>query len=481
MDSFSSIRIEKLGEDNFHVWKQKVELLLALKDLDDHLDSAKSTDEDKLCTWKKSDAKARAVIGLTLSDDHLEHVRDTESAAEMWKAICDVFQRKTLLNRINARRSFYTAKMRDDEKMLQFINRVRHLASDLKSMDAVVEEEDIAMAILCGLPERFEHLIVAIDTTIGDRPLSFEFVKSRLLQEEQRMSDRATSEAQAESALFTRRGNSRFVTCWYCNERGHVQSDCAKKKADDRERSSSEACDRHEASVAFARNEPPCDENDYTCLVVDESTKVRSDEWIVDSGASTHMTYDRSLFKTFKMKPVSKVRVGNMCNLEVRGSGCVQLELDVNGTSKKCMLTNVLYVPRLGYNLLSVSAMNDRGAEVKFVKGLCHVVKNSVVVAVARYFNGLFKLNVAKCTTAESKSIVVHHERMNEKLQVRGGSAEHRACPPRQNIWTLVKRSAKRKVPCEITSKSSTKDVGVNVVYGTRFAVLSGSDSHPSA
>ena len=105
MESFSGVKIEKLGEDNFHVWKQKVELLLALKDLDEHLESTRPTDGEELSAWKKKDAKARAVIGLTLSDEHLDHVRDTDSASEMWKAICDVFQRKTLLNRINARRS----------------------------------------------------------------------------------------------------------------------------------------------------------------------------------------------------------------------------------------------------------------------------------------------------------------------------------------------------------------------------------------
>lgn len=63
----------------------------------------------------------------------------------MRKAIGGIFQRKTFINRINARRLFYSAKMRDDEKMLQFINRFRHLASDIKSMDVYVEEEDVEM------------------------------------------------------------------------------------------------------------------------------------------------------------------------------------------------------------------------------------------------------------------------------------------------------------------------------------------------
>lgn len=122
-----------------------------------------------------------------MNDDHLGHVRDNDTASEVWRGICNVFQRKTLLNGIKARRAFYSLKMRDDEKVLHFINRVRHLVFDLKWMEILVEEEDIAMALLCGLPDRFEHLIVAIDTTNRDRELSLDFVKSCLLQKEQEL------------------------------------------------------------------------------------------------------------------------------------------------------------------------------------------------------------------------------------------------------------------------------------------------------
>lgn len=91
-------KIEKLSESNFHVWKQKVELILAFRELDDHIgDSASASprEDPQYETWVRSDAKARAVNGLTLSDEHLEHVRDCETAASMWSTITALFQRKT--------------------------------------------------------------------------------------------------------------------------------------------------------------------------------------------------------------------------------------------------------------------------------------------------------------------------------------------------------------------------------------------------
>ena len=136
-------KIEKLTESNFHVWKQKVELILAFREIDEHIDdsAARPTAQTELEKWLKDDAKARAVIGLTLSDEHLEHVRDCETAAVMWSTIIDLFQRKTLLNKLACRRRFYSVKMADSEKAIAFISRVRQLAADCKAMGVEIDDK----------------------------------------------------------------------------------------------------------------------------------------------------------------------------------------------------------------------------------------------------------------------------------------------------------------------------------------------------
>lgn len=176
MDRFGGVKIDKLRGENFHVWKQKIQLLLALKGLDEHLESTPPLDEALLSKWKQDDAKARAVIGLTEVDNYLDHTRGWYTATEMWKAICDVFQQKTLLKHTHARRAFYSARMRDDGKILPFINRVGHLASDMEAMGVDVQEEDVTMSILCCLPEQYELLIEAVNAAVGDRDLSLDFV-----------------------------------------------------------------------------------------------------------------------------------------------------------------------------------------------------------------------------------------------------------------------------------------------------------------
>lgn len=129
------------------------------------------------------------IIGLRLSNKHLDYLRGLKSAAYMWKELVSVFQHQTLLNKLKGRHEFYTAHRKDDERVLANINRVHQLASSMKSIDITVDDAEIAMAQLCGLPDWIAHIIVAVDTVKSERELNFEFVKSRLLQEEQRLTE----------------------------------------------------------------------------------------------------------------------------------------------------------------------------------------------------------------------------------------------------------------------------------------------------
>ena len=224
MDSdSSSSKIEKLNASNFHAWKQKIFHLLVLKDLEEYIDADPPVGAD-LAAWRKKDIKAQAIIGLTLSDDLLENVREVQTTKEMWKKICDVFQRHTLLNKLAARRKFYTAAMGDNESVMQFSNRVLQLASTLKSMDVAVDESETSMALLNGLPEEYAPLITAMDTMSGENEvLKFDYVKSRVMQEEQRITIRtsqANAKSEATALATTPTPRPPRPTCGFCKKEG---------------------------------------------------------------------------------------------------------------------------------------------------------------------------------------------------------------------------------------------------------------------
>lgn len=77
------------------------------------------------------------------------------------------------------------SKWKIPKKVLTFFSCVWQLAADLKAMNALVTDQEVAIATLSGLQRRFKHLTVALDPVVVDRTLSPEFRKSRFIQEEE--------------------------------------------------------------------------------------------------------------------------------------------------------------------------------------------------------------------------------------------------------------------------------------------------------
>ncbi len=112
----------------------------------------------------------------------------------MWTAIRNVFERQTLLNKLSALRWFCTAVMEGNESTLKLAHRIRQLAASLKATNVDIPLSEMTMALLNGLPQEYNALISALDAVEDDNAEhAWEFVKSRIMQEEQRINMRTQS------------------------------------------------------------------------------------------------------------------------------------------------------------------------------------------------------------------------------------------------------------------------------------------------
>src|SRR6218665_412525 len=75
------------------------------------------------------------------------------------------------------------------------------------------------------------------------------------------------------------------------------------------------------------------------------------------------------------------------------GIGDIFLQCTTNHMAKLC---DVLYVPRLCGNLISVKKLVEKGLEVHFKGKLCGIIKNGETIAEATEHKGLFELNVSQ-------------------------------------------------------------------------------------
>lgn len=86
------LKREIVPRQNFIFGRKNIELLLAFQVLSAHLEERPTLScVGGVRSWQKYVAEARVISGVSLSDDHLEHVRGMESASEMWSSIQNLF------------------------------------------------------------------------------------------------------------------------------------------------------------------------------------------------------------------------------------------------------------------------------------------------------------------------------------------------------------------------------------------------------
>eukprot|EP00253_Pinus_taeda_P029206 PITA_29206 len=89
--------------------------------------------------------------------------------------------------------------------------------------------------------------------------------------------------------------------------------------------------------------------------------------WLIDSGASRHFTgYKEAPLNLVEKETNLEIVLGNNSKYPVKGVGNVTLQLDQGNTTH---LQDLLYVPDLKKNLVSISTMEDKGHKVAFSDG----------------------------------------------------------------------------------------------------------------
>lgn len=169
--------IGKFNGENFGMWKFKMEMILAEKDLWDVADgSEEPPSEDADLKTKKAferkEKKAFALIVTNLADQQIAHIRHCKTPAQAWKTLCNIHETKSLSNILFLRRRFFTTKMQEEDDLLDHVNKIKALADELACLEAPVTEGDVVMTLLESLPPSFEFLITALET----RPMKEQYL-----------------------------------------------------------------------------------------------------------------------------------------------------------------------------------------------------------------------------------------------------------------------------------------------------------------
>jgi hypothetical protein len=113
--------------------------------------------------------------------------------------------------------------------------------------------------------------------------------------------------------------------------------------------------------------------------------------WWIDSGATVHVANSLQGFRSTRTTQRSErhVKVANRVQVDVEAVGDVSLEL-VDGFILS--LKDVLYVPSLQRNLISVSCLDNDGFDYYFRDGKCEILCNNECVGLAFQKEDLYLL-----------------------------------------------------------------------------------------
>ncbi|XP_068466836.1 uncharacterized protein [Phaseolus vulgaris] len=146
--------------------------------------------------------------------------------------------------------------------------------------------------------------------------------------------------------------------CNKCNQLGHEAVICRNQS----EQQDVNQSEQKDVDAQFAN-----EEEDVLFVATGLSNNISSASWLIDSGCTNHMTYEKKLFKELKPSKISKVKIGHGGHISVKGIGTIVVATH-SGTKT---ITDVLYVPNIDQNLLSVGQLLQKGFKVFFEDNHC--------------------------------------------------------------------------------------------------------------
>ena len=96
-------------------------------------------------------------------------------------------------------------------------------------------------------------------------------------------------------------------------------------------------------------------------IVCDEgcvSLVAQDSNWVIDSGASFHVTSHGDFFRSYTAGDFGNVRMGNNGTSKIVGIGDICLETSIGS---KLILKDVRHVPDIRLNLISIGRLDDEG------------------------------------------------------------------------------------------------------------------------
>ncbi|KAI5327617.1 hypothetical protein L3X38_027013 [Prunus dulcis] len=131
-------------------------------------------------------------------------------------------------------------------------------------------------------------------------------------------------------------------------------------------------------------------------------------EWYIDNGCSNHMTGNVDLLVDVRTNMAGKVQMPIGALINVAGMG----SLVIDTTRRRKYIREVMYLPGLRENMLSVWKMDEHGCFLMFGEGMCKVFDSSsmncLIIKVPMKKNMCYPLSLLAENQLVMKASITH-------------------------------------------------------------------------
>ena len=398
--------IDKLDGKNWSTLKFQMKHLLLAKGLWGLVDGSETLTEGATAAaraeFEKKSQRAFSTIVLAVSTPQLYLVTSCERPAQAWTELRNHFERDTLANKLFLKKQYFRLEMKEGTSTEKHLKHMKELTDRLAAIGAPIAEEDQVVTLLGGLPKGYSTLVTALESRGDD--LTLNYVQQALVHEERKMQERGRSkpdDQKRDSALVGDSKGRRFKPrnkpiCFNCRQRGHFQRDCLNARKGP-----------HKAETVAEEATESESENGTNAFTAGKDRSHRG-RWLVDSGASSHMTWDKELLTDYQeFETPEKISLGDGRQVDALGAGNVHFKMLFRVSQPKMsVMYRVLYVPQLAYNLFSVRAASSKGNFLKFGHSRCWIRdRDGKLCGMGTMVDKLYQLDCEVIPSAEAATL----------------------------------------------------------------------------
>jgi hypothetical protein len=406
---------------DFPGWKWTMTLLLKTQGVMDVVDGTRGEPGDSATAaekdeFEKLNCKALLLIAANVEPNQMAYIMPHQLAAHAWTELHRVYQQDNLAFQFYLRSKWESLRQEEGETVQDYAKKTRGLILELSAGQIQISAQEAILKMLRGVQLKYKQ--VATTLQYSGRELTIEMVEATLraaeLQEGDGDSDITPTKAFMAKGGKLGKGGARKETreCFFCNKLGHLKKDCYSfKRQQEKEKvsRSSPAQPKEQAHHVFHCSHKSRENEGDTVLKASHGNPATG-RWFVDSGATRHLCSQAELLKDLKGEAdVKRIFIGDGSSLDVLGSGSINLHMGTGEQRTLVEIKDVLYVPQLAGNLLSVSQLVEKGVQVGFGKTGCTLTYQGKCLGTAKKEGKLFCFQATHQEEDQSK---LWHDRL---------------------------------------------------------------------